>query len=581
MNVKNRHPWSTEACAALDNAELGDELERIQAAWTEHSAFQQPVVTFVGPYNAGKSSLIKRLLVDNNVAIPDWLGVSGRRETFVVNHESVLGCLLKDTPGLSGGSAEHEARALEALLLTDVVVLVLPPQLLTSGLDVMVSLLDGSAFFGNASKPMSTSSTLFVVQRMDQAGASPDDDLHEYSEVCKAKKKELQALLGKNGLSSLGAAHIHTVAADPFQMVGNLADVLPKMYDDERKWDGIRALSEDLATIPSRLEKVRAAAELRYFGCQVAFANDALKRRLDKAKIAIQACDSELERVRMIGDQTDETLETHASLLDRRLNEEFLVARRQGAETLPEILSGLEPRVTAAISEGTEALLADLDSIRTRIDDVAENRAKRPTTRLLSQYMIAVDETDEASWPGRAKDGLNLCSRFGPALLKALRERHEFELGMTLPQANQELMRIARAGSLSNHLKQTGKKALLTTTEKVEKAKKVVKLNNILEKTLPVILELGSYCLGQAEKKKEQQADVELREQRRLELNNAATEIVAAVLKDWAPLTEDIKAWVNDNAQVYADRQRVLAGDIGRLEDATEAMPELLRRWPG
>ena len=580
MTVQNRHPWSTEACAALDNAELGDELERIEAAWTEHAAIQQPVITFVGPYDAGKSSLIKRLLVDNNVAIPDWLGVSGRRETFVVNHESVLGCWLKDTPGLSGGREEHEARAIEALLLTDVLVLVLPPQLLTSGLDVMVSLLDGSAFFGDASKPMSTSSTLFVVQRMDQAGASPDDDLHEYSEVCKAKAKELQALLQKNGLSSLGAAHIHTVAADPFQMVGNLSNVLPEMYDDGREWDGIRALSEDLAAIPSRLVNVREAAELRYFGCQVAFANDALKRRLGKAKGAIQACDNELERVRMISDRTDEVLEEHAGLLGTRLNEELLVAGRRGAATLAEILSGLDPRVTAAISQRAEALLADLDSIRANIDDVAENRAKRPATRLLSQYLIAVDQTDENSWSGRAKFGLNLGSRFGPTLQKVLQERHELELGLTVSQANQELKRIALAGSLSNHLKQTGKKALLKTPEKVANAQKVVNLDSILTKVLPAILELGEHFLGQVEKKKKRQADVKLREQRRLELNNAATELVAAVLQDWAPLTEDIKVWVNDNTQVYADRQRVLAGDIGRLEAATEATSELLRRWP-
>ena len=49
------------------------------------------MVTFFGPYDSGKSTLLKRLLVDEGCKVPDWLTISPRPETFEQNKIEALG----------------------------------------------------------------------------------------------------------------------------------------------------------------------------------------------------------------------------------------------------------------------------------------------------------------------------------------------------------------------------------------------------------------------------------------------------------------------------------------------------------
>ncbi len=93
--------------------------------WEAHARRGDVVVTLFGPYDSGKSSLLKRLLIDDDRPAPDWLTVSGRRETFEPREAEVMGVVIRDTPGIAGGNELHEKAAGEALLLSDVVVLVL------------------------------------------------------------------------------------------------------------------------------------------------------------------------------------------------------------------------------------------------------------------------------------------------------------------------------------------------------------------------------------------------------------------------------------------------------------------------
>src|SRR5437867_870606 len=97
----------------------------MRARWDAHAKREGVVVTLFGPYDSGKSSLLKRLLVDDGRTMPDWLTVSGRRETFELQEVVLLGIVIRDTPGIAGGNEQHEVVAREALLLTDVIALVL------------------------------------------------------------------------------------------------------------------------------------------------------------------------------------------------------------------------------------------------------------------------------------------------------------------------------------------------------------------------------------------------------------------------------------------------------------------------
>ena len=137
--------WCDEAWAAVQETPGGVGAE-LRARWEAHASRDHVVVTFFGPYDSGKSSLLKRLLVDDGKPVPDWLTVSGRRETFEPKEVSVAGLVVRDTPGIAGGNELHEAIAKEALLLTDAIALVLPPQLVTSDRESLVAVFNGRRF---------------------------------------------------------------------------------------------------------------------------------------------------------------------------------------------------------------------------------------------------------------------------------------------------------------------------------------------------------------------------------------------------------------------------------------------------
>jgi len=143
------------------------------------------VVTLFGPYDSGRSSLLKRLFVDDGKPVPDWLTVSGRRETLEpqeVSVASVAGLVVRDvrdTPGIAGGNELHEAIAKEALLLTDAIALVLPPQLVTSvtsDRESLVGAFNGRRFGCAARSAFAERGLPIVLSRMDEAGAMPRDD---------------------------------------------------------------------------------------------------------------------------------------------------------------------------------------------------------------------------------------------------------------------------------------------------------------------------------------------------------------------------------------------------------------------
>jgi hypothetical protein len=363
-------------------------------------------------------------------------------------------------------------------------------------------------------------------------------------------------------------------------MVGN-EPAVREMYDTGRAWDGLSALVEHLARIPSDLSQLRAAAELRYFGHQVVLGRAVVVQTLDAARLALRACDGELERVRLVGEQTDHAFEEQAALLDTKVNEDLLIAGRRGATTLAEVRKVLDPRVSAAASRATDALMADLDAIRATIDDLSEGRADRPSTRLLSEYLGDDKTPDERSLAGTFQRGLDRGAKFGPALSKAISEYHERSLGMTVAEAAKELKRVSKAGSLKRHLEETGKKALLKTPDRVAAARRAVNVHSIGALALPAVIELGSLALKAAERRERRQQAAKLREERRTELAESAREFVTGIEKAWAPLASDIRAWVTDNERVYDTRRGVLTEDVRRLEEADRVLADLLDRWPG
>ncbi|MGH3922335.1 MAG: hypothetical protein ACRDTT_05615, partial [Pseudonocardiaceae bacterium] len=74
-------------------------------AWDEYSAQREVVALLYGPYDAGKSTLLKRLLVENGTPVPGWLTISGRPETFETSAVVSGGMRYVDSPGSATANA--------------------------------------------------------------------------------------------------------------------------------------------------------------------------------------------------------------------------------------------------------------------------------------------------------------------------------------------------------------------------------------------------------------------------------------------------------------------------------------------
>ncbi|XVV10829.1 hypothetical protein ACQP2X_39220 [Actinoplanes sp. CA-131856] len=235
----------------------GSLADRYARGWDAFGALDRPVVTLFGAYDTGKSSLLRRLLVDAGREVAGWLTISARHETFEVNDAEIGGCLVRDTPGFTDGADDLRARnntsrALAAVGLTDIGVVVMAPQLATAEHEVLKRIL-GQGW------PAGT--MWFVISRFDEAGVNPEYDLAEYRALSEHKTRELRQMFGLDE-----TARIFVVAPDPFQTGGPDTDLGPETWNEFRDWDGMRALADALETVtPSALPQWREAAGRRYW----------------------------------------------------------------------------------------------------------------------------------------------------------------------------------------------------------------------------------------------------------------------------------------------------------------------------
>ncbi|OBF38949.1 hypothetical protein A5719_17620 [Mycolicibacterium peregrinum] len=237
--------------------------------WQRFAATNEPVVTVYGAYDTGKSSLLRRLVVDSGVEVPEWLTISARHETFEVNEIRAAGCVLRDTPGFVTGAEDARADmntqlAAAAVELTDVAIVTVTPQLATAEFSALQTLLKLG---------WSAGSLWFVISRFDEAGVDPESDPEGYRERAHRKTEELRRALGLEE-----SVPVFVVSQDFAQMAGSERNPDPQLWDDFRSWDGILELQGALAELGSgNKTSLRAAASQRFWRQSVTNAIDGLR----------------------------------------------------------------------------------------------------------------------------------------------------------------------------------------------------------------------------------------------------------------------------------------------------------------
>lgn len=241
--------WLTETDTAL-----ADDQEAREALVEVHALVERgrPRLVVVGDYNAGKSSFIKRLLLDAGLTPPDELSVAARPETATATTYAWEGWDVVDTPGFQSADPAHGARAQAALDTASMVLVLFNPNLVVGNPAHLRVLLKGDDH--RASK---SSRTVFLINRADELGVDPHDDLHAYEQLCDRKELELRQALGSlrpGGQADVRDDQVLCVASDPYGMVGDRRDATSADYDPHRGWDGldafhrvVRELTEDHA----------------------------------------------------------------------------------------------------------------------------------------------------------------------------------------------------------------------------------------------------------------------------------------------------------------------------------------------
>ncbi|MET3422727.1 putative GTPase [Actinoplanes tereljensis] len=213
-----------------------DELSTLDAG-------DKPRVVLCGDYDTGKSSFIRRLLVDAGLPVPHSLKIRGNPTTAVVAEYDCGDFILVDTPGFHSGVPAHTEVARAALADAAGVLYLFGGNLVRADRTDLTAVLAGDPEVG---LPAKAGRALFVINRADELCPDPVADLDGYAKLCDRKREELHTALGT---PSVSLDQIFCIAADPFQSGGRR----PADYDAFRDWDGVDELREALADITARL----------------------------------------------------------------------------------------------------------------------------------------------------------------------------------------------------------------------------------------------------------------------------------------------------------------------------------------
>lgn len=216
----------------------------------------------VGDYNTGKSSFIKRLLLDGGLPVPDTLKVAAKPLTDTAHTYDVDGVLLVDSPGFQSSHLAHTREAWAALADASVVIFLLQPNLIL-GDDMPLR----TAIAGDLSKGIvnKRDSTYFIVNRSDELGVDPELSPDVFTKLVERKRVELRQALAARSIQ-IDDDQIFFMSSDPYGLVGDRSDADASAFDPYRGWDGFTPFMEELRAVRQGLSASGAARSILHSG---------------------------------------------------------------------------------------------------------------------------------------------------------------------------------------------------------------------------------------------------------------------------------------------------------------------------
>ena len=536
-----------------------------------------------GAYDAGKSTLLKRLLVEAGTRVPEWLTVSGRRETFEVQSVPSEGIVFVDTPGLSGGNAEHERISVGEVQLADAYLWVLPPQLVTANKQAYFDFASGRHFGDGLPAPIVADATIAAIARMDEAGIDPEDNPDGFRELAARKTAELRSMLRTGGVEADLRAVV-CVAADPFQMVGTDPAPQRDFYDHSRDWDGVEALIRSLRSMCLARESLRAVAGARFVAGLAHEARKMLTDMITENEYNLNACVNEIEHHRLSEHRLNALKRQAAADLHRRVEEELLHASRTGAESAADVARTLEDSLSRAIDEWSESYLDDLRRLAAKIELEVQERLARPS---FAEFQRLHEDADEEAVEQRqyvdAKTIVRRVLAFGPELRKALDAYARSELGIDLTTAADRLQKIKISGeTVKDFIKAQGRQGSFRSVADAAKASRLVRWGRAMDTIGPLVVQLGNLgfeaageiiTAKRAKERAQRRSDLtEKRSQEAVKIENQAA-------ANFDGACDELRQWLSGRTTTLEVGQANFRKQIKELRDGARRINEVLQNF--
>lgn len=569
--------WIGQAWSTLETIPgASDAVARERLRWDEFHGLDTLEVVVFGAYDAGKSSLLKRLLVDWRSPVPEWLTVSGRRETFESKRAEAPGLGLTDTPGLGSGNGEHDDLTLGAMRLADAYLWVMPPQLVTTGKERFIEIMFGDVGIAEA--------TVAVVARMDEAGVDPSDNQPGFADLCSRKKEELASLVAAAS-TTRKLRSVHCVVADPYQMVGNTPNPDPKHYDIGRNWDGVEDLAREVLALVERRRELRPQAGARFVRLLLCDVRDELARLAEDLTLSKEGMDNEVERHAIYEQRLDALQRQAQAELHRRVEDALLSVSRSGDAGADSIRS-LEEALAKVVDEWAEGSFAEYRQLVGELELKVRERMAGPSMdgfRRLAQEA----EDQEAKAKGPRVDPLKTGRKalaFGPALRKAFEKYAAAELGMPLKVAAERLQKLESSGeTVEAFIKSQGRNTAFRGAEHATKASQFVKWANVLDAVGPLVEQLGGALLevaGEVMTAKRAEERAQQRLELRRQLRAEAEKLEEAAAADFDSTCDGLRRWLSERLTTINSGRESLSEQLESISTTTVSLDELIEASP-
>ncbi|MBM9507822.1 GTPase domain-containing protein [Actinacidiphila acididurans] len=599
--------WTSRVRAAVRTIAGDGFTEEISGLWHDFRRSPDVRVTVYGPYDAGKSSLIKRLLSEDATEPPPWLTVSARRETFTVDHVLSGGLEYADTPGIAGGNAQHEAVADNALSITDALLVVLPPQLATTDAEHIRAVATGTLFGPPAARLFPAGSLRVVVGRMDEAGIDPQDNPEGYRSLSAHKRKELAELLTRGAAGSRPQddapvldvldVPVHLVAADPYGF-GLFTAAEAADGGSSRDWDGIAELRAALGSLVDRRQELRAAAEVRLWSRIAMRALGAAEHERAQAGQAVDEARRELAQLAAVGTELDGVVGAATAALRTAVHEllSTAVETLHGAD-LDHIRAEAERGLGDVLTRWSLHWGAELDRLVQQTDSELAARARRASATAFRGFVGTV-ATPPATLAVRSEKAgersldtvlRDLKGQVRWAVRGLYRTHVEKDLGMSLERAVLELARVDSLGGNRRRLKHYFRSGIgFANAEQAAAARSALQRMKIFDAVLPSVVELGTLLFREIQGARLERQEMERRTELRGKLDGTADAIVSRILTagedrpdfGWNTAVSEVRNGLDALAQPLRSLVGVLEARQEELAAGAVALTALLEQAP-